>query len=421
MQTNGCESVNTVRVPFTRHVPRACAVWLTVLWLLVLSVPAFAQTPPSGNKDFVFVGIDLAGLDNCFPCSLVSTLSQQAFTLGSRLFAAIQNSVLALLGAFLGLYILLQTGKLMFPFGPLENAAGVLNDVLNRTLMVIATSTFLLSFANYWNIVHTPPLVAGINMTSALMDRARVTLSNNTVIPQNCGTLTNADATAVGTALGCTIRNAQATIGKGLSSAIGIMIQNTQDPLAYVTGVGLAGLLIAFISMIVLLFVYAPLYFALPLKIADLVVRWTILAILSPLIVAAAAFPVTRSFLTAALKGLFQCALELFMYGIVIAFTAFAMDTVIDDLTLQDGSNRFFSPLVNSAMFWQLLLIGWIMELLLNKARGVAIALSDPTPNPSGMQSEAFDELGRKAAAQLGAATTKGLVWARGTWNSRTR
>lgn len=382
------------------------------------------------KSSFVFLGLDLQGLTSCLSCDLVEELAQTAFDLGGQAYEILKTSVTAFLAAVFGIYILLQAGKLLFPFGPLESASGVLNSVMTRTFVIIAAMTFLTSFGNYWNLIHTPPLASAINLTSALMDKTKSALIGTALIKESCQRVDSADAAAIGTAMSCTMRNAQNTVLQGLIAGITAMLSSAQtnNPLILFTSAA-AGVVITFFGGLYLLWIYAPIYFSMPLKMADIILRWTLLAVLSPLVIAAAVFPATRSLVAAALKGLLQVAFELFMYGIVVAFGAYAMNAVIASLPSNNtGSSLFidftsqqgvYSPLITSAMFWQFLLIGWIINILLAKSRGVAIALSDPTPNPSGMHAAAFDELGQKAAERINNLGAKGFNWASGVWKSR--
>jgi hypothetical protein len=396
------------------------------------------------KSSFVFLGLDLQGLTSCLSCDLVEELAQTAFDLGGQAYEILKTSVTAFLAAVFGIYILLQAGKLLFPFGPLESASGVLNSVMTRTFVIIAAMTFLTSFGNYWNLIHTPPLASAINLTSALMDETKSALIGTALIKESCQRVDSADATAIGKAMSCTMRNAQNTVLQGLIAGITAMLSSAQtnNPLILFTSAA-AGVVITFFGGLFLLWIYAPIYFSMPLKMADIILRWTLLAVLSPLVIAAAAFPATRSLVAAALKGLLQVAFELFMYGIVVAFGAYAMDAVIGSLSSGNTSaplisfgndNTFlgvkfsvdftsqggvYAALITSAMFWQLLLIGYIVNTLLAKSRGVAIALSDPTPNPSGMHAAAFDELGQKAAERINNLGAKGFNWASGVWKSR--
>ena len=369
------------------------------------------------DKSFVFVGLDFDGLNACLACSLVELLANTAYELGGKAHQFLKTSVTALLAAIFGIYLLLQAGKLLLPFGPLENAAGVFNAVMTRSLVVMLAMTFMLGFGNYWTLIHTPPLTSAINLTSALMDKTKQTLGGSALIEQSCGLVNSSDITAISKAMSCTMRNAQDTVGKGLLSGLGVMFTNSLsgNPLAQVTS-GAVAILIAIASSAVLLLIYAPLYLSLPLKMADIIVRWTLLAVLSPLVIGAAAFPVTRSLMFAALKGIIQAALELLMYGVVVAFGAYAMNTSIQSLTTNDA---VYAPALNSALFWQLLLIGLITNTLLRQSRSVAIALTDPSPNPAGMNAGAVDELGQQAAQKINATAAKGLNEARGMWQSR--
>ncbi len=389
-----------------------------------------AQAAQGRKKEFVFLGLDLQGLTSCLSCDIVEKLTQTAYDLGGQAYEILKTGVTLFLAAVFGIYILLQAGKLLFPFGPLESASGIFNSVMTRTFVIIAAMTFLTSFGNYWNLIHTPPLASAINLTSALMDKTKSALVGTALIKESCPTVDSADANAIGKAMSCTMRNAQNTVLHGLIAGITAMLSSAQtnNPLILFTSAA-AGVIITFFGGLFLLWIYAPIYFSMPLKMADIILRWTLLAVLSPLVIAAAVFPATRSFVVAALKGLLQVAFELFMYGIVVAFGAYAMNAVIASLPSNNtGSGLFidftsnqgvYSSLITSAMFWQFLLIGYIMNTLLAKSRGVAIALSDPTPNPSGMHAAAFDELGQKAAERINNLGAKGFNWASGVWKSR--
>lgn len=364
---------------------------------------------------------NLQGLDACVPCNLVGLLSNTAYALGEQMHGLLRTGVTNLLAAFLGLYILIHAGKLLFPFGAIDRASGVMNAVATRTLLTIGAMTFMLSFANYWNYIHTPPLAAGLSLTSTIMDAARGELTRQDYIAANCADqVTGQDAEAMRAGLTCTMRNAQASLLAGIWAGVNgmfISIQGSAVENAMDVNTATTALIIGVVGGLILLAVYLPLYVALPIKMADVIIRWTILAVLSPLVVAAFVFPVTRSFLFAALKGIMQAGLELVLYGVVVAFGAFAIDRVLEPLGQQGG--RTYATLINTALFWQLLLIGTILGTLLKKVRMVAIALSDPTSNPMGMNVGVASDLGDRVGGMVAAATVKAATGAKGVWKSR--
>ncbi len=369
----------------------------------------------------VYLGV-LIPTSACATCDIIEKMVAVTGELGEKVYNGIQKGTVGLLSVSVALWIALQVGKLLFPFGPLDRVTGIFNGIVTRLGITLIVGTMLLSFGSYWKYIYAPVIVSGANYTGTILAKAngivvgtdsqiRFGCTDNITIDPKATVAT--DSAKIGKALTCLTKEMQDTIYTGLAFSVKAMFaamlqgkknktpQSATDNFALYFADKYADLLnslnvwgkvvdfiaaapeavaggiftafLAFIGGGILLLTWLPLYMNLPFRIADIVIRWTLLSMLSPLFIAAAVFPATRSFMVAGLRGIVQSAFELMLIGVIIALCTAAVTEVLHDA---EGNTVPF--LLNSALFLQLWTIAWLGNVMMSKVKSFSAAFADP-------------------------------------------
>lgn len=396
--------------------------------------------------------------DACMPCTIIEKMVEVTAGLGKKVFDGIQSGTLSLLVTAVGIWIVIQVGKLLFPFGPLDRVSGIYNGVVTKLGLTLIVGTLLLSFGSYWKYIYAPVITSSINYTNTILKEANTIITGSptasasddpTCAPSADGitidntTEAEADARKIGKSITCLLKEIQATIYTGLSFSIEAMFQtiigrNEDQPapnntpifgnlitfgqnlfnaiyraaITVATVSNVWGVLVTLIGGGILMLTWLPLYMNLPFRVADIVIRWTIISMLSPLMIAGAVFPATRGFMMAGLRGLVQSAFELMMIGVIMVLCTAAMQEVIE---LSKGDKTPFT--VSSALFLQLWTIAWLANIMMGKVQSFAVAFADPSDAQgqgldTGVASEYAKRMEDSAskAAQQGAKTASDVT-----------
>ncbi len=387
------------------------------------TAPAY-NVSQKGDKDLTKPSTNLENNDAgffrtlCIPCEVITKVILITNDLGQKVYDSVRAGILALLGVGLALWILFNVAKLLFPFTPLGSAAQINNMVANRVFITILVGTFLLSFANFWNYLYTPVIGTGMAYTNAVMTQSAEIAGLQNQILNNNDECRNAFAQGLGAADGsaerlathmnCLINNMTGTIGIGLDIAFAL-VDKSNFNLSQI-GQFLANI----VPALLIAWTYGKILIFFPFRIVDIVLRWGVFVILSPLIVAAFAFPATRSFTLKGLQGIVEGTFELLMIAVLIALAAASITAVAANNNGGNGDlNLFYEAIKQSKIdfdlltptFWGIYLTGWITDVMIGKARVLAKAFSDPdgkAPN--------FDiDVGTQAAKDAASAGTGAL------------
>lgn len=261
-------------------------------------------------------------IGQCIWCPLTSRVFAASMLLGERMFTALGPSVGQFLAAIVGLWILWNAGKLLFPFGPMDRMAGIGNAVLMRSLLGIGAAALLLApggagYRLYWDYMYMPVVSGAVELSDMIMRQGMPPgsfLYNMQNELKECGT-TGSDCgepvrgldreqNLIKLQFETTIYNLQKVFSYGL--ALGIYLWQEG---AFVAG----GLLMA-------VYVFAPFVFIAMLM--GVILHWTFLSVLSPALVAAAVFPSTRRYATGAFKQILGSGVTLVVVSIVGVLTA---------------------------------------------------------------------------------------------------
>jgi hypothetical protein len=144
-----------------RHI--SCAVlFLSLLMLLALpDTPAVAQTPPSA--------INAQSLA-CTSCPVMEAVFKGSLRLTDDMTTLITQSLQMLVASVLGIWILLQVGKLLFPFGPLDRVPNMLGSITGTVLLAIGVLFIIGSPDIYKRYILHPIMAASVNASNVILD-----------------------------------------------------------------------------------------------------------------------------------------------------------------------------------------------------------------------------------------------------------
>ncbi len=367
-------------------------------------------------------------IDVCLACKFVEDLIMVMYDLGASVTDAFQAGARVLLTVMIVIFLMFNVAKLLMPFGPIDNVKKIKNVIISHIGIGMLCALFLTSVVNYWNIIFLPPVTAGMDYVSSMMDVARVEMNDiQTKIsndPKGSGTIytpfqracdsaiiPGADQSApivtaaeLGQSVNCLMKEMQAALGMGVSAAFSAMMAASSEG-----GIlKLPSVIMSFVTGLVLLIIYGPSYLTFPIKVVDVVMRWAIISVISPFLIVFFALPMTRYLALTSLRGLFQSVMELVMYGIVIALGSFVIVSIADDIDVNNNA-----MLINSVLFWRFFMAGLIITTMLSKAKSFATAIAYPRPNPKGMDVDVAAETASSMEStlnQMGGGAQKSAV-----------
>lgn len=251
----------------------------------------------------------------CMFCPMVGRIFASAMLLGERVFVAIAPDAAQFLVVALAIWVLWQAGKLLFPFMPMERGSVTGNTVLTRIVLGIAASAILLApggYKLYWDNIYMPVVDGAITLSGTLLDSG---MQEGTLLwemqkqqlstykPTQISGLT-AEQTAMKDRLELQIYSLQNAFTYGF--AVGVYLLQSH---AFLTGL-----------ILIAAYIAAPLMFV--MLIISSLLHWTFLSVLSPLLIAAAVFPKTRTYTISAIKQLLGSGMALVTASIVAVLSA---------------------------------------------------------------------------------------------------
>ncbi|MFN7754826.1 MAG: hypothetical protein ACK5O9_03165 [Holosporales bacterium] len=313
----------------------------------------------------------------CIGCEVIAKLLEISDTYGQKIFKTLQNAMLGLLGVFAVVWSLFHVARIYTPFTPMAQMNNLNNMVVSRLGVVFLVGLFLGSYANFWKYVYAPIVVSGMQTAGLIANSASQGSGLSGSVSDFCGDLNFSDAGANGKAMAkaanCLLGGMQATIGGVLMQALQTLWEGGQT--------GPIGFIIMLLSAAPVVWFFGKLYLLFPLRAADVIIRWLLLAMLSPLVIAAFVLPGMRSITITTLKGLIQSSTELTVEAVVIGLTSGALYAVTKDPTM----NGNLKIALGSDVWLQIIFIGITSNMLI-KATG---QIADAFVNPQAMNDSA--------------------------------
>ncbi len=286
----------------------------------------------------------------CWSCDTVNEVTDIGLGVAETAFNALSGQTATLLGLLMGLWILFFAGRLFLPFGPDGNEGSLWNEGAKKLFRFAVVLAFLQGSQSFWDYVFIPLMSSGMGISASIMeisdpyeaDRGTPESEGSSGLNSYCGQASDgagvAGAKSVMHQIDCPLAKIQSQFAKGILVGIAVFsgdvhynpIKSTTDMLAGQAGgsndtsntadsfvgyvVKTANNVIAGIVLIIVYFFGFLLY---PLLLIDVVMRVSVITVVSPLAIAAAMFRPTQRIAEKAVWHLVQAALTLAFASVV--------------------------------------------------------------------------------------------------------
>ena len=408
--------------------------WLALL-LMALPLLAAANTSDSADGTATQSSQWVQNLmQGCWACGAFNTVSAIGLSLADQVFDQLASGMTLLIGLYIAMWLLLFAAKLFFPFGPEQNR-GSWNEGAAKLFRLMLVLAFLQGSGPFWNYVFIPVISAAMGLASQMATAADgfegqwgTTESGQGGSTDYCsgqapstGVTMSGDSASAAQAMAqmdCPISRIQSQFGKGIVIGFAVMSKSTCsnsfriNPLPSIEGLlnSAAGLL--------LIIIFGVGYIVFPFLLIDVVMRVSLVAATSPLLIAATMSRTTIGMSQRGIWSLMQCGLTL-MFGATIAgigkaTIAFALTLMpiksgysLQDwahLTsaLEDPCKSGLSLGFGSAGFYILAGTGVILIFMMRRAGSLATEITNVASDTVGAQA-GFAFLAGKVAQGAGA------------------
>lgn len=345
---------------------------LAVLAMLVAAVGAVPEARASVIGD---VADAIEG--TCWVCDPLREVANVGLDLGNTIFGTLASSVRDLVAVFMALWIVLLAARIFLPFGP-EGGIGDLWNKAAKKLMVLALVLgFLQSSQAFWDYIFVPVVGAGMAFAG---DVARLGPGGASACTAPTPSATGvAAAKQIMAGLDCPLTEVQDAFGKGVVVGVAIIVRGTSGSFWDVFRIEkVVGQILLVICGLAVVGVYLVGMILFPLAIVDVVMRAVVIATLSPLLIAGAAFAWTRGATEAALRGLAHSGLTLVMVAIVASLGEAGILFLFNRLgfpdwpQLRNGLENTDSIPIWSFDYWAILALGVILLFMMKRANSMA-------------------------------------------------
>ncbi len=270
-------------------------------------------------------------MKNCWACPLFEGVMQVSEKLGKAMsgpdgspsrFAAGVSRILAIA---LALYVLIEVGKLLLPFGPVEKAKDVGGQLWLKLLIGLVCILMIRNYSVYWDYIYKPITNSAIRTSTAMLKAGmEVTGGKSGDYAQGLNAIPDFDPNQPETGMSAQIGALQQNLG------IGVVIGWASLQALFGNGMESAfGNILPAIGGIIIALVYALAILIFPIYMIDAVIRWAIINIMAPFFIACFVFKLTRPTAERAFRGIVHSALTLVFLSLIVAFSGVMMHTIV--------------------------------------------------------------------------------------------
>ena len=274
----------------------------------------------------------------CWLCNIFALSYDISVVLTERVFDRIGSGMASLIAVALGIWVLFQAAKLLTPFGPMSGPTGIANIIFIRLGIALLVMTMLrLGFSAYNDMIQAPIMGAGVALSQELLNTASDTLGSlgsvwkkpdceDSFIPtpyiSAAATYYNnhPDANTTRRNFICLPRQMQDTLGSGM--AFGVSNIMAAGNLGQLSGEAIVKSFDRFFSGVVLVAVYFIAIIIFGMFLLDMLFRFIMTGVMSPIWLASAVFPSTRFAFSQGVRQLARCALTLVFMTVLIVIAA---------------------------------------------------------------------------------------------------
>lgn len=311
---------------------------LNIALLLLLFVPLGAGVSHADNATPSYsCSADLTteavyqSMKTCWACPLFEAVMSVSQKLGRAMsgpdgnpsrFAAGISRILAIA---LAIYILIEVGKLMLPFGPIEKARDVGGQLWLKLLIGLICILMIRNYSVYWDYIYTPITNSAIRTSTAMLQAGmQVTQGKSGEYAKGLDAIPDFDPNQPEKGMSAQIGALQQNLG------IGVVIGWASLQALFGNGMESAfGNILPAIGGIIIALVYALAILIFPIYMIDAVIRWSIVNIMAPFFIGCFVFKVTRPTAERAFRGIVHSALTLVFLSLIVAFSGVMMHTIV--------------------------------------------------------------------------------------------
>ncbi|MCA3269671.1 MAG: lytic transglycosylase domain-containing protein [Thalassospira sp.] len=316
----------------------------------------------------------------CWSCDLLEALTVGGILTGEKVYDKLRSALIALILAVQGLFALWYVFKVMQPFGADGRVSGVFNEYASNLFVAFFICLVLASSGFFWKYLYIPVLSGAMDLSGTIVSAAN-NPQLNSCAPVAGGDLPNV-AKSLGARLSCQVRGVSEGVGSGVTigwamwNRMTLIAEGTQVDLSAWANAGRAFIVAAATALgtfiagiftsgfgtylggaaagtaaaallggdvakqvaslldrinlffsggaLMAVFFYASLIYV--FGVMEVILRWTVIALASPLMIASYAFKQTRGMAFWGLKGMFESLMSLAMMS-VVALIAIALVT----------------------------------------------------------------------------------------------
>jgi hypothetical protein len=270
-------------------------------------------------------------MKNCWACPLFEGVMQVSEKLGKAMsgpdgspsrFAAGVSRILAIA---LALYVLIEVGKLLLPFGPVEKAKDVGGQLWLKLLIGLVCILMIRNYSVYWDYIYKPITNSAIRTSTAMLKAGmEVTGDKSGDYAKGLDAIPDFDPNQPEKGMSAQIGALQQNLG------IGVVIGWASLTALFGNGAESAfGNILPAIGGVIIALVYALAILIFPIYMIDAVIRWAIVNILAPFFIACFVFKLTRPTAERAFRGIAHSALTLVFLSLIVAFSGVMMHTIV--------------------------------------------------------------------------------------------
>jgi hypothetical protein len=284
--------------------------------------------------------------NGCWACGAFNVISAIGLSFADNVFQTLADSLKLILGLFIGLWVLYFAAKVMLPFGP-DGGRGQWNEFAKKMFRTVVVLALLEGSGPFWDYVFIPLISSGMDVASIMasasdkFDSVATSGSdagsggsesepNGTVdychgdqaLPNGItGMSDSAQQSAKAMMkMDCPLSKIQSQFAKGIFIGAATMTKGSCDAktlgakISEIVTFGLSPLMAAidsFFSGLGLVIVFTFGYLVFPFLLIDVIMRVSLVAATSPLLIAASLFHSTAKLAEKGLWALVHCSLTL--------------------------------------------------------------------------------------------------------------
>lgn len=283
-------------------------------------------------------------LNGCWACDTANQLSTLGLGLAKQVFTALCGELVSLLTVTMGLWILLFAGKMFLPFGPDGHAGEMWNKGAKKLFLFALVLAFLQSANAFWDNIFIPLMSSGMGIASQIIqigDPFEGQQGTSELLPSDNGycqapsLASGVEAAAqVMRQMNCPLAKLQSQFGKGMLIGEMILLGSIDKSILFPNIINDINQTVSGLSLLVIYFFGFAIY---PLLLIDVIMRSTIVAVISPLAIAAYLFEPTRHFATKAVWQLVQSVLTLIFASVAGGLAKAVLAYTFSHIPTADG------------------------------------------------------------------------------------